>query len=173
MQNFEHPQGGDGMSQTAGEEPRSLGQEARAAASQAGEKVTSTIQEKAAKVADKARTVAADAGNKIGHALNAQRASGADYLHNVAGLVHQAADVFDREVPQASSYIHQAAQQLDSVSETLRTKDLHDAVSDVQEFARRQPAIFFGGALLIGFAAVRLFKSSASASGGGSPYAGS
>jgi hypothetical protein len=172
MQRFERPQGGDGLSQAAGEQAQSFGQEARAAAAQAGEQVTSTVQEQAAKVADKARMVAADAGNKIQRAVNDQRASGADYLRNVAGLVHQAADVFDREVPQASHYIHQAAHQLDTVAETVRTKNLHEALSDMQDFARRQPAIFFGGALLLGFAAVRVFKSSAPGSAGESPYAG-
>jgi hypothetical protein len=160
MQGFESAQDADGLSQTAGDKPQSLGQEARTAASEAGEKVTSTVREQAAKVGDRARSVAADTGKKIENALNEQRASGADYLQNIAGLVHQAAGVFDSEVPQASRYIHQAAQQIDTVAEAVRTKNVHDAVQDVQDFARRQPAIFFGGALLLGFAAVRLLKTS-------------
>jgi hypothetical protein len=171
MQGSDRARRGDKSTQTA--DFQSLGQEARAVASQAGEQVTSTVREQAAKVADKARTVASDAGSKIGRALDEQRASGADYIHNVAGLVHQAADVFDQEVPQASRYLYQAAQQLDTVAETVRTKSVNDAVSDIQDFARRQPALFFGGALLLGFAAVRVFKSSAPASGGDSSYAGS
>jgi hypothetical protein len=160
MQGFERAANGGGLSQNAGEQAQSLGQEVRAAASEAGEKVTSTVREQAAKVGDRARSVAADAGKKIENALNEHRASGADYLQNVASLVHQAADVFDREVPQASRYIHQAAQQIDTVADSVRTKNVQDAVHDVQDFARRQPAIFFGGALLLGFAAVRLLKAS-------------
>ena len=171
MQGFEREQGNNGMSQPADDETRPLGEEARAAASQAGEAVTSTVKEQAAKVADKARTIGADAGKKIERALNEQRASGADYLHNVAGLVHQAADVFDREVPQASRYIHQAAQQIDTVAETVRTKNVKNALHDAQDFARRQPAIFFGGALLLGFAAVRVLKSSAPGSSQDGSYA--
>jgi hypothetical protein len=165
MQRFEGASRNEGSARSGEDETESLSQEARTAASQAGEKVTSTVREQAAKVGDKARSVAADTGKKIERALNEQRASGADYLHNVADLVHQAADVFDREVPQASRYIHQAAQQIDSVSEAVRTKKVQDAVHDVEIFARGQPAIFFGGALLLGFAAVRMLKTSAPRSG--------
>jgi hypothetical protein len=172
MQGFESVEGVEGLSETAEEQAQWLGQEVKTAASEAGEKVTSTVREQAAKVGDKARSVAADAGRKIENALNEQRTSGADYLQNVAGLVHQAAEVFDREVPQASRYIHQAAQQIDTVAEAVRTKNVQDAVHDVQDFARRQPAIFFGGALLLGFAAVRLFKTSAPKSSQNGGYAG-
>jgi hypothetical protein len=163
---------GDEMSQSAGDQAPSLGQEVKAAASEAGEKVTDTVREQAAKVGDRARSVAADTGKKIENALNEQRASGADYLQNVAGLVHQAADIFDTQVPQASRYIHQAAQQIDTVAEAVRTKNVQDAVHDVQDFARRQPAIFFGGALLLGFAAVRLLKTSTTDANQNGGYAG-
>ena len=164
MQGF---RGDEERSQGIHDEFQSLGDEMKTAASEAGEKVTGTVREQAAKVKDKAKTVAADTGKKIENALNEQRATGADYLQNMAGLVHQAADVFDREIPQASRYIHQAAQQIDTVADTVRTKNVRDAVYDVQDFARRQPAIFFGGALLLGFAAVRLFKTSSPGSQNG------
>jgi hypothetical protein len=158
MQGFERD---DGLSQTDQDEAQSLSDEMKTAASEAGESVTNAVREQAAKVGEKAKTVAADTGKKIENVLNEQRATGADYLQNMAGLVHQAADVFEREVPQASRYIHQAVQQIDSVADAVRTKNVRDAVDDMQDFARRQPAIFFGGALFLGFAAVRLFKTSA------------
>lgn len=154
MQGFETGE----LSPRAGDEIRTLGMDMKEAASDAQDKVTSSVREQAAKIGEKAKTVASDAGRKIEGALNDQRATGADYLQNMAGLVHQTADVFEREVPQASRYIRQAADQIDTVAEAVRTKDLREAVSDVQDFARRQPAIFFGGALLLGFAAVRMFK---------------
>ena len=161
MQGFET---GD-LSQRPGDEIQSFGDDMKEAASAAQEKVTDTVREQAAKVGDKAKTFASDTGRKIESALDAQRGTGADYLQNMAGLVHQTADVFEREVPQASRYIHQAAEQIDTMAEAVRTKNVREAVGDVQDFARRQPALFFGGALLLGFAAVRLFKTSAPASG--------
>jgi hypothetical protein len=41
---------------------------------------------------------------------------------------------------------------------------MHDLVGEVQDFAKRQPTLFFGGAVVLGFAALRFLKSSAPAS---------
>src|SRR5262245_39489428 len=66
--------------ETISEQARSLGREAKAAASDATEKVRSTFEEQAAKIGDKAKDVAADAGEKVQDALSRQRAAGADYM---------------------------------------------------------------------------------------------
>ena len=141
---------------------QSLGQEAKTAMSEAADRVKNTVQDEAAKIGDRTRELASETGRKLQDKLQQQRTSGADYLVNVAGLVHQAADVFDTEAPQASRYIHQAAEQIGTVAEAVRTKDVRDLAYEVQDFARRQPTIFFGGALLLGFAAVRVFRASPS-----------
>jgi hypothetical protein len=162
----------DPPAQSFGEQAQSLREDVQEAASRTGERVTDTLQEQASKIGDKARNIAADAERKIENVVDEQRASGASYLHHVADLVHQAADVFDREVPQASQYIHQAADHLDTVADAVRTKRAREVANDVQAFARQQPAIFFGGALLLGFAAVRLFKASPPMSDRPSEHAG-
>jgi hypothetical protein len=159
-------------SQSLGEQAQALRQDVKDAAAQAGEKVTDTLQEQASKIGDKARNVAADAERKIADVVDEQRASGASYLHHVAGLVHEAADVFDREVPQASQYIHRAAEHIDTLADAVRTKGAREVAHDVQNFARQQPAIFFGGALLLGFAAVRIFKASSPMSSGQREHVG-
>ena len=41
----------------------------------------------------------------------------------------------------------------------MREKDVRQLVGEVQDFARRQPTLFFGGAVLLGFAALRFLKS--------------
>jgi hypothetical protein len=166
MQNSDVYQRTEGSSQSLGEQAQSLRQDVKGAASQAREQVTDTLQQQASKIGDKARNVAAGAERKIENVVDEQRASGASYLHHVAGLVHRAADVFDREVPQASQYIHQAAENIDTVADAVRTKKAREVAHDVEDFARQQPAIFFGGALLLGFAAVRIFKASAPVAGG-------
>ncbi|QIG50394.1 hypothetical protein G5V57_23275 [Nordella sp. HKS 07] len=172
MQDRDEFERSDGSSQSLDEQARSLGRDAKAASSQAREKVTSTVKEQAAKIGDKAKSVATDTGMKIENLIDEQRASGASYLQNVADLVHQAADVFDKEIPQASRYIHQAAQQIDTVAETVRTRRMREVAHDVQDLARRQPALFFGGALLLGFAAVRVFKAGPSQSSQENEYGG-
>src|SRR3954452_13290476 len=74
-------------------------------------------------------------------------------------MVRRASYEFDGQLPQAGHYIRQAAAQINSVSDALRTRDISELGGDVQEFARKQPAAFFGAAVLAGFAAVRFFKS--------------
>jgi len=162
MQDSEFLRNTNAAYEGVGEQAQSLGQEAKAAVSEAADTVKNTVQDEAAKFGDKAREFASETGRKLQDKLQDQRSSGADYLMNVAGLVHQAADVFDTEAPQASQYIHQAAEQIGTVAEAVRTKDVRDLAHEVQDFARRQPTIFFGGALLIGFAAVRVFRASPS-----------
>ena len=53
------------------------------------------------------------------------------------------------------------ADRLESFSQTLEGKDLDNVVTDVERFARRNPAAFLGGALALGFIASRFLKSSA------------
>jgi hypothetical protein len=36
---------------------------------------------------------------------------------------------------------------------------MRELAAEVQDFARKQPTLFFGGAVILGFAALRFFKS--------------
>lgn len=89
-----------------------------------------------------------------------QKAAGAAFVSGMAGAVRRAAGEFDGQLPQAASYIRYAADQLDTVSDSFRRRDIGQLVSDVQSMARRQPALFLGATFLAGFAAVRFLKSS-------------
>ena len=63
-------------------------------------------------------------------------------------------------MPQAAQYIRQASEQIQSVAEVVRERDMRELVGEVENFARRQPTLFFGGAMILGFAALRFLKSS-------------
>jgi hypothetical protein len=84
---------------------------------------------------------------------------GADYLDNVAGAIHCSADAFVDEVPAAARYIHQAGDQVEALADAVRERTPREMLHEVQAFARSQPALFFGGALILGFAALRFLKS--------------
>jgi hypothetical protein len=71
----------------------------------------------------------------------------------------QAAQAFENDLPQAARYIRQASEQIQGVADTIRERDVRELVSDVQDFARQQPTLFFGGAVILGFAALRFLKS--------------
>jgi hypothetical protein len=59
-----------------------------------------------------------------------------------------------------AQYIESAADRIDRLSATLRDKDVNELLSDLRDFARRQPALFVGGSFAVGLLAARFLKSS-------------
>jgi hypothetical protein len=121
--------------------------------------------EQATTVADSAKELASKASEKLLNSVEEQKVAGADFVRGMAGALRRAANEFG-EVPQAAQYIRLAANQVDSVSDAFRKRDLRQLVSDVQGFARRQPTAFLGITVLAGFAAVRFLKTSTGTSAG-------
>jgi len=103
-----------------------------------------------------------------------QKDAGADQLGIVARAVHGAACELESEMPQIAGYIHQAGQSLEQAADGLRDGSMDELMDKFGQFARNQPAIVFGGAMIAGFAMTRFLKSSAQNAQTGSPqrYAG-
>lgn len=107
--------------------------------------------------------------------LSAQKTTVAQSIQGVA----QAADQFSQQLRQSNQdslagYVSQASGQLQRASSYLNNNDITNIVDDVEDFARRQPALFIGGAFLLGALAARFLKSSdQSAQGRRSPANGS
>src|SRR5215213_3331311 len=142
-----------------GAKARELGRDVKNQASDLAQSATDTVKDQASKMTEAAREMASQAGEKMQAAAADQKNTGADYVSNIADTVRRVSYEFDGQIPQAGSYIRKAAAQIDSVSDALRTRDFSELMGDVQNFARQQPAAFFGAAVLAGFAAVRFFKS--------------
>ena len=88
-----------------------------------------------------------------------ERATGT--LGAVAGAVRNATQgLRDSGQPGLANYVTRAADEIDRFTSRLREQDLDDAVREVQQFARRKPAIFLGIAFGAGVLAARFFKSS-------------
>lgn len=100
------------------------------------------------------------------HLAEEQKGRGAERLNGVARAVHSAASEFERDLPQAAGYIHEAASQIERASTAVREKSIEDIVAAIDDFARRQPVAFFGGSVLAGFVLSRFLKSSASLGAG-------
>jgi hypothetical protein len=92
-----------------------------------------------------------------------QKRRGAETMRAFASAVQHAAGELDHESPVVARQFRTAAQKVEELSEGLRDRSVRDLVSDVSEFARRQPLWFFGGAIIAGFALSRFLKSSAAA----------
>lgn len=122
------------------------------------------LKEQAADLAEQAKEFGSETAERLKDKVDERRGMGADYVGNVAETIRRAAGEFDRELPVAATYIRKAAAQVDYVSEALRDGDLRELAQDAQDFARRQPTVFFGLSLLAGFGLVRFLKSSGAAS---------
>lgn len=142
------------------DQAKNLGKEARAQASILTDTVVRAAKDEANEIGIAAKEMAADATDKVKSAINEQKTASADYLGTIAEAAQRAAGEFDTDAPQAAEYIRKAAGQIETVANAVRDRDIRELVDEVQEFARRQPTLFFGGAVILGFAALRFFKSS-------------
>jgi hypothetical protein len=96
--------------------------------------------------------------------VGAQQQAGAEHAESVAKSVHGAADKLGETSPQVARYVHEAANAMEGLGRTLRESSPGELMGRVEDIARRQPAAFFGAAVLAGFALARFAKSSADAS---------
>jgi ABC-type transporter Mla subunit MlaD len=94
-----------------------------------------------------------------------QKDAGAAKLGEVAGAVHGAARSLETGMPQMASYIHDAAARLENAATALRHRSVDDLMSEISSFARSQPVVFFGGAMIAGFALTRFLRSSGTRAG--------
>jgi hypothetical protein len=159
-------QGSGGQSGSLTDQAKNMASGVRESASGLMDEASRMAREQASGAADTARNLASQAGDKLMSAAEQQKSAGADYVGEIAEAVRRAANEF-RQIPQASHYMLMAADQIDSVSESVRRRDINQMFGDVQNFARRQPTAFIGLTALAGFALVRFLKSSAAGSSGG------
>lgn len=86
--------------------------------------------------------------------LSQARSVAADNVGRAGEALHAAAEKMGRG-DTFGTLIDAAAGQLDAASRALRDRDASRLVHDINDFARRQPALFIGGALAAGFALAR------------------
>lgn len=105
-------------------------------------------------MAGQVRRQAADAAEK-------QKRTAADQTRGFADALRRSAEQLDRQHQSfLARCVASCAANLDSMSDTLRDKDVNTLLGQTQNFARRQPGIFLGGAVTTGFLIARFLKSS-------------
>jgi hypothetical protein len=98
-------------------------------------------------------------------AAEQQKTAGADQLGDMAHAMEAAAGELQKQMPLAAEYVDDVAARLDDLASTLRERSVDDMLGNVSDFARRQPAVFFAGAIAAGFALSRFAKSSSNRKG--------
>src|SRR5580704_8064267 len=92
-----------------------------------------------------------------------QRRRAAGEIGALGEVLRSAAQSIDRTAgPTVAQYADEAGRQISEFADTLRTRSLGQMAGDVEDFARRWPAVFMAAAAGIGVLAGRFLISSAS-----------
>jgi hypothetical protein len=105
--------------------------------------------------------VAAQAQDQLKSRIATQKDTAAESLSGVAQALRQTGDQLRaQDQTGAIGLLDEAAAQVERLSGYLQHNDLNRLVRDAESFARRQPALFLGGAFLVGLVGARFLKSS-------------
>lgn len=105
------------------------------------------------------REAVSDLQDQVAAIADQQRLSLARGTATVSRAVSAAADSLERDGQIGMAlYADQLAGTLSDWGNSVRQKDLRSLAHEVQSVAQRQPALFVGGAALIGFALTRFLK---------------
>ncbi len=117
--------------------------------------VIDQVQQKAGEAVDQAQKQAKSM-------LSTRKDQVSDGLGNVAqALRHTGQGLRGQgQQDQLAQYADQAADQVERFSTFLRERDVNQLTVEVERLARRQPALFLGGALALGMIGARFLKSS-------------
>jgi len=123
------------------------------------------VKETAGQVADQAQQavgqVADQARQQVSSRLAGQKDRAAEGLSSVAQALRQTGQQLREQDQQTvTPYIDRVASQVEQLSSYLQRNDLGQLIDDVENFARRQPALFLGGAFVLGLLGARFLKSS-------------
>lgn len=122
---------------------------------------TQRVRAKGEEALREGREAAAQGVEKAAAAIDDQKSNFAAQIADISQAAHNTADdLREREQGYVADWVEQAADGLHRVSESLRDNDLKTMYGEVEDFARRQPAIFIAGTALLGFAAARFAKAS-------------
>ena len=119
------------------------------------------------KVRGKAAEVAGMAKEKIADQYDQKKDRAMNEVEHLASALRRAGENLRDEGNSSigAAVLSRVAGRLESVGSSMEGKDLDGLMRDVERLARRNPAAFIGGAMLLGFAASRFLKSSSPSTG--------
>jgi hypothetical protein len=91
--------------------------------------------------------------------LSAGKSEAVDRLSDVAQGLRSSGQQFQGQEA-IGHFVTRAADRVESFANHLRNRDVPELIEEVEDFARRQPAAFLGGAFAVGLIGARFLKSS-------------
>lgn len=98
--------------------------------------------------------------------MSSLRPNAAEGVEHAADAARQAAGSLRDQEAWLAQLVDQGADQLATLAQTLRTNDPQALLSKTEQFARRQPVLFTGAAIALGFALARAAGAATRSSGG-------
>lgn len=127
------------------------------AAGEAGRKVSET----ATVVKDQAKRTVAQVTDQAKTNVDTRLGEVAGELGSVAEAVRQTSeDLGGNDQEMIARYGNRIADQIESVSNYLNNRGVEEVLADAENLARRQPALFLGGAFTLGLLVGRFVRSS-------------
>jgi hypothetical protein len=106
---------------------------------------------------DQARTTAQD---KVRSAVTTGKTSTVQALSGIAESLSVAGQQLRDQQNGASRFVDQAADRLDKAAKYIDTAEVDDLIQRTESWARSNPALFLGGAFVLGVLGARFLKSS-------------
>jgi hypothetical protein len=98
---------------------------------------------------------------KVTSRVDEQKNRAADGLGGIADVFRNAGNELRNENETIAQYVDAASDQMKKFADHIRQRGVGDMMGDLNQFARRRPALFIGGAFLVGIGIARFLKSSA------------
>jgi hypothetical protein len=112
-------------------------------------------------VVDQAKNTFQQARDRAGSSLGESKGQFADQFGTIAAALRRTTEHLRSEDQQRIAGLTETvARQVDQVADYLRNKDARAMRQDLENLARRQPALMIGGALVLGMIGARFLKSS-------------
>jgi hypothetical protein len=130
-----------------------------------GSETESRARNVAAETRSQAERIAQEASAAGRDIMDRQRASVASELDSIVKALHKTAGALkDEHQDSFANYAERAADGLSKFARDMRDKDVGELVHRINDYARRQPGVFLGGAVATGFLLSRFLKSGRSTS---------
>jgi hypothetical protein len=126
-----------------------------------------SVSERAARDFPRAAGVIDQVKQQASTRVNEQKARAAEGLGSVASAIRQASEQLRSENQTLATYADKAVDQIQLFADRMRDKDPAEMMRDAEQFARRNPTAFIGGAFVLGLALARFLKSSSDTDFGG------
>lgn len=123
--------------------------------------VSSTFSDAKEKLQQTARQAASQVKQRAKEAARERKSGIADQIDDYRDVLEKRTGDLEQDDPNLAWLSRQASSRLQRASDYLRTSDFAQMRSDAEDFARRNPAVFFGGLFLGGVILGNFLKASA------------